>query len=484
VRCIVEGTYELTVIEGEVVDGDTGDQVGGAIVCAEIHPEATYVEVQTDAKGHFAVTITESGDHVYILNVNATGYDSVSITGSIKSGERKYLRLVIEYHPFDLQLSECSGSLGREYTSYSYSGRRSVPFTAQRTVPVLDRYGNPVYDVVVEKVLTGYTWEERTTVYRTEQYTMPVQVLVPKIRTETYVSGWKLVKFGWFVFPAPIISTRLVFDGYTTKTVMQTFTKQVPYEIWVSRSSSTKPDFLKNIFLNQSSNIRNLKEVYTTTVRQVPRTCVETYTAYRIYDYGGTYYSFLPWHSKQTSVIATPRNGYSGSVFLAVESGNGLETRLGSTELRFSAPATTTLTMIPNHASVHIVTVRAFDATGRLVRTCTYRLNVTEFLPSSDSWERYVGTTLEPDQIPPTITATETYTEDLELNKFIPITGKPRGPIYDGGTVGGPLTRFWTVDYMHPERPDGTLNYVNQEAWNLVYDLKIHLQNIINPNNS
>jgi hypothetical protein len=487
IQCTVEGAYKSAIIEGEVVDIDTGGPVAGAVVSAGIDSGLKLIEAVTDANGHFLIGIENTGDHDYDIQVSAVGYDPARVTGSIRSGEQKHLTIKVKYNPFDLRLSDSYGTLSRGYTAYSYSGRRSVPFTAQRIVPVLDRLGNPVYDTVVEKVLAGYTWEERVTLYRTEYYTMPTTILVPRYRTETYLSGWKMVKLGWFSFPVPVFSTRTVFDGYTTRIVLQTFTRQVPYEDWVLKSSPTKPDFLILGSL-PSDRIRNVKEVYDFIIKKVPRTQVETYTAYRIYDYGGEYYSYLPWSSIGTTVIVTMKNGYSGGVFLSAASGGDLELRLGSTVLRGSTTMTTTLTMTPRQAATYSIAVKAFDSRGRLIETCIYWLNAVESLPQPNVWEKYVETALVPDQIPPTITTVKTHTENVEFNQSTVysalLTGKLCGPRYDGGTVGGPMTQFWTVNYMQPVRPDGTMNYINQKAWEQVYDVKIVSQGIINPNNS
>ncbi|MGC8817274.1 MAG: carboxypeptidase regulatory-like domain-containing protein [Candidatus Hadarchaeum sp.] len=478
---------DLTVIWGEVVDSDTGSPVAGAAVVAAMDSGFNY-EVQTDVNGRFVIVVTEDGDHDYVLSFTAIGYDPKTVNGSIKFGENQHLTIGLKYNPFDLQLSESYGTMNRGYTAYSYTGRRFVPFTAQRTVPVLDERGNPVYDVVEERVLTGYTWEERITVYQTETYTVQVSIPVPRYTTVRYVSGWNWVKVGWIYLRLPVYSTRQVLSGYSVKYVTQTLTRQVPHDVWVTRSSTTRPDFLDNPARLQDGSIRNVREIYTVILRQVPRTRVETYTAYRIYDYGGTYYTFLPWSSRQTTVIVTPKNGYSGSVLLRVESG-GLEASLGATELKLSSSTSTTLTMTPRYASTHVLTLRALDPSGRLVRTCSYRLNAIESLPSPESWERYVWTALEPDYIPATIVSTRTYIEEintqtktevpsveLDLSILDTFSGKLGGPIYDGGTFGGPMTRFWTVNYMQPVRPDGTLNYVNQKAWELVYDMKIRAQ--------
>jgi hypothetical protein len=427
-----------TIIEGEIVDSGTGAPISGARVGGEVHSGIIYVNTQADANGHFRIVLPTGENHTYVLNISAVGYDSQTITGSVRSGERKYLHVSINYNPFDLQLSETSGNLTHPYTSHSYSGMYSVPFTAQRTVPVTDARGNPVYDTVEEKAFTGYTWEEKVTRYNT------VTVLLSANGGEWVDTGETFIE-GWFN-PKPALPAGYrwveVSRGYTlgiwTTTTFKkqynaveyyqgqgysvtgyTATKQVPYEVWETRSSTTRPSFLNPILGTISSDysdrIRNLKEVYTITTKLVPRTRVETYTAYRVYDYSGTSYSYLPWDEKRTTVTATPRNGYTGNVRLEVVAGDGVDASVDSSVLSFSSPASTVLHMRPMHASTHTVTVKAYDSNWRLVRIKTYTLNTTESIPSGSYWERYVGTVTRPDVVPATITSTSTSTVDVEV---------------------------------------------------------------------
>lgn len=382
---IIKGQY--SIIEGYVFDSKTGDPVVGASITGEIHSEKKRVDVLVNENGYFIVEILEEGDHDYILNVCAVGYESVALTGSIKSGEHKSLRVSIDYNPFDLRLSESSGSLTRGYKTSSYSLSRLVPFTAQRTVQVLDSNGQPVYDTVEEKKLVGYVWEQLVTSYRLEKYTVGIPTLVPKFRTERYISGWTSFRVGRLMVRIPIFSTRQVFDGYTLKLVPQTFTRLVPYEQWVTKSSST-PDFYANpVTKALRDDVRNLKVIYTTTIRRIPRTITENYTSYRVYNYTGTIYSFLPWDSKQVIIHVIPKNGYTATARLDVIGGDGVVATLSPSLVELASATTATLNLAPVHASSNVVRVRAYDFKGRLVDSHSYSLNLTESLPSdSYSW--------------------------------------------------------------------------------------------------
>lgn len=95
------------------------------------------------------------------------GFEEKEGTRSIEPGQTATFALPLNYHPFDVELSETSGSLTRSYGETTYSGRRSDSYPSQRTVPVLYENGDQVYVEVQENVLDHYTWDELTTEYFT-----------------------------------------------------------------------------------------------------------------------------------------------------------------------------------------------------------------------------------------------------------------------------------------------------------------------------
>lgn|GEM_PF-4142904 len=387
---IIEGEY--SIIEGVVFDAETGTPVGGADVKGEINPEGLCIDVIVDASGHFFVEIMEDGDHDFILKVCAPGYEPVTVAGSIKHGEHKNLRIPVNYDPFDLQLSESSGSLTRGYRESSYLISRLIPFKAQRTVQVLDSKGQPVFDTIEERVLTGYTWEQLVIGYRIEYYTFKVPTLVPKYRTERYVSSWVKARVGRLLVFTPIFSMRQVFDGYILKYVAQTTTRLVPYEHWIVKTSTT-PDFYADIRTKTlRDDVRNPRAIYTTTIRQVPRTRVETYIAYREYSYSGTVSSFLPWENKQVQVKAIPKNGYTNSANFSVSSITGATASLGRTSLNLAVETSTTLNVAPERASSQVIVIKAHDSKGRFIESRNYDFSSVESLPSGSSSDLYIGT--------------------------------------------------------------------------------------------
>ena len=618
-----------TIIDGLVLD-DENQGIENARIAGWASSENVVisVDVETDADGYFRIILPDD-DYEYFLHINENhhgynrthphrGFESRVLQDHIGSGESRHLRISLQYDPFDLEFinpdtgePENSGILARGYTSSSYSGRRSVPFLAQRVVPVLDSSGKPVYDTIEERKPTGYTWEERVTKYRIESvslsptagewvdtgetfveswfnpkpklppgyrwvevrrgYTLGIWTTttfkkqynalehyrsqgysvkpdgveryisgyrtetyrewvpghyetrtrtVTKYQTETYrsweqtgtrtetyrvwvrsgywllwwwvdTSHWEtrtrtIPVYGWVTrtrkvpytvveeyqvwVPGRYVTRTRSVPIYSTRVRGYTATRRVPYEVWETKSSSTPPSLCKPGTLTPRDDIRNVKKTYTITTKRVPRTRVDMYTAHRIYEYGGTRYSFLPWEEKRVTVRVVSKNGYSGDAKLEVEAGDGVNTDADSHVLALSSKALTTLHMKPSHASTHQITVKAYDSNNTLVRALTYKLETIEKLPSPSTWERYVGTTERPSDIPDTVIYTSTGTVDVRMPESITVPKVGGGPIYDGGSgPAGPMTRKYTVDYMKPIREDGTLNYVNEETWQHVY---------------
>ena len=103
-----------------------------------------------------------------------------------------------------------------------------------------------------------------------------------------------------------------------------------------------------------------------------------------------TRYTGESWGPRQTTVTATPRNAYETldapyHVGLATEADEILAT-VGSDELKFTSPASTTLMMRPPtsiSSGTSTVTVKAYDFNGRLVETAWYDLSLaTQSRPS------------------------------------------------------------------------------------------------------
>jgi hypothetical protein len=110
-----------TIVEGTIVDSENEDiLVGGASITGVVYSENFSVNENADANGHFMIVLPSGEDHSYILNISALGYDPKTLPEStIKSGEHVNLgKIRINYHPFDLELGENSGSLTRGRSPY------------------------------------------------------------------------------------------------------------------------------------------------------------------------------------------------------------------------------------------------------------------------------------------------------------------------------------------------------------------------------
>lgn len=281
------------------------------------------------------------------------------------------------------------------YTYYTYV---SVPHYYQYPVyayhEVLDHY-EPVYAyrTVTRQVLDHY---DPVYAYRT------VQDGYKTTRVSSYTKKWRITVEEWDYWGAAYNGTHTImvyteveaagywvgktyswgWAGSREVVLKETFYNlsngQIvtiqPSAVWETRTALTQPAI--------SDSIRNLRANYKITT-----------TRYSVTDY-----SLAEWESRQTTVTATPKNGYTGDVQLVAEA-NSVEAMLGSTRLNFSSSAWTTLMMRPyssTSGSSHSITIRAYDSNERLVETRGYDLNLsTKPKPAAYIWSstdyRYVS---------------------------------------------------------------------------------------------
>jgi hypothetical protein len=114
------------VIEGNIVDNELGTPVGGASIAGKVRSDVIHVNVQADENGRFRVVLPRTlaeGNHTFMFNVSAPGYDNRLVTGTLRRGDTRHVEIRLNYNPFDLALSENAGSLAREWTSFTvYAG--------------------------------------------------------------------------------------------------------------------------------------------------------------------------------------------------------------------------------------------------------------------------------------------------------------------------------------------------------------------------
>jgi hypothetical protein len=96
------------------------------------------------------------------------------------------------------------------------------------------------------------------------------------------------------------------------------------------------------------------------------------------------------WPERKVTITVSPKNGYENEVRLRIEGGN-IDFTLDRNVLRFSSPATATLTLLPRSTLPHgtyTLTVTATDSTGRFSRCRSYTLTLSTQRRQSSSSQR------------------------------------------------------------------------------------------------
>jgi len=473
--------YSVTVtgvpgIDGTVVDNETGLPVVGAAITGEAYPGAIAISATTNADGYFFIPLPKEENHTYVLNIGAAGYDPLTVTGSAKAGERENLgKIGINYNPFGVELSENSGSIARGYSSStSYTG-------SSLTGWVFDHWEYIEKFALSDSRLATY---RNSSSYKLEEEREPGHYgtrtrAVAKSRTDSVSLS---ADAGWAVRLAYAVLGYTVTANYSTVTTTKynyhytTYYSLSNKGTWImltGNSTSFTTDkgsgfvdgpakigalWFETVYARTgtSTETRQVLSSYTAS-KQVSYTEMESYqefvpgalTGYKLYgrvEKNTTYsnyttsYSSLSWGSEQTTVAATPRNGYTGSVKLTT-SADGVQASLGSSVLTFASPARTTITMTPNDStsgSPHLVTIRAYDSNGRLVRTRTYDLSLSSSKPADYSWP--TSSTSYRNAWVPVTSATLTVKTVL-----LPLRCSLDGPIYVNGSYWGTGEQTQTV---------------------------------------
>lgn len=126
------------VIEGRVFDGASGEPLPASVSLRLLSASReNLVEGRADENGRFRF-ILQRENFSYELGFSHPGYENRRLSGEIGTGEYQYVEAGLQYDPFDLVLSENSGSLSK--TEGNEWGAKQV------TVTVLPKngYGNLV----------------------------------------------------------------------------------------------------------------------------------------------------------------------------------------------------------------------------------------------------------------------------------------------------------------------------------------------------
>lgn len=460
----------LTIIEGIVLDNETGDPVGGAEVSGSVSSELTPIDLIADENGNFRVSLPRDlspGMHTFALRGDAPGYENTLVMGILEYGDTFYVQIDLHYDPFDVELTPASDSLTRSwfssttYTSSSTSTSITWGGPYKYMGPDEDDAVREVYEAAEgwkvedaytpEEYISGYgqTWVSgyyttvTTTWYETEPYKVLEWVEKPVYKTETYISGWTVewIDFGFFSFPfpTPVYSTRQVYAGTQGKWVTRTYYNVV-------KKTNTSQEWVGGYWATDYSS-----PVYST--RQV----LSGYDIYRAKSttttssHYATDYSPQSWSSVQATVTVTPKNGYENLVQLESAPASGIQAQLDSAQLTFSSPAQTTLTLTPYDSTSggsYPVSVKASDAGGRSVETQTYNLNLTSSKPAAYSWSASSTSYEEPSEEPEEPEEPEPPEGETRLTiKTVNQNGDLiNGPIYLGADYKG--TRSWTGEVL------------------------------------
>jgi hypothetical protein len=382
------------VLEGMVFDSETGEGVGGARILGEAHSETIPIDIAADENGYFRISLPR-GDHTYAFNVSAIGYDPKAMEGSVRAGERKYLRIPLDYNPFDLGLAENSGALERDWLPYAltstYEYRMGTSFSAYKLN--VRKLGGHVYNT--GEITSNQYYRERvwvpprvfnsTGAFLGHDYLTGREVNSSDYIGKEFIAGDsnELNLHKLTGCPTPLRNVRykarvITVDGHYEL-------RYAGYRTWGGWAILALPDPHWMHFQGTSSYGWGV-----TIPRQDFAITYSDYLNLRLADYyrnNGSFirtdnldYSLTPWDNLETTIIATPRNGYQGSVRLGVEVDNGVQCDLGQEELSFTSSAQTTLTMRAGEGAsdgLRLIRVKAYDSNGRLVRTRTFSLSLS-----------------------------------------------------------------------------------------------------------
>jgi hypothetical protein len=382
-------------LEIEVLDNDDNSiKVANARVSGEIGSDVRAIDENTDADGKLIIENLEVGVHSYNLAISAPGYENGTFVDNfvIEDGKVITLKLRLKYDPFDMQLGENSGSLTRGWVENRYYLLVTENRLATRQIVTAYR-GEPSYGP-----------QSRGIQYPSKLYTsqVPREASYNSSFWEGFLKNYYDTIYGTAnnpfrreVRPNPFqYFTRgsstyyLSTDGsssyngkplYTWQTSPQSGYLETArgfkafqgfYSSWVTmpvynglfiKYYVAAPTYYYEIDDRPGSVVDSV----VTPIYGTEQYTIYTNTRYEVVDH-----ALDNWGSKQTTITATPRNGYTDSVKLSLEFDNGIEAALGSSELHFFSPATTTLTLRPKpdtHGSPHSASLKAYDSNGRLV---------------------------------------------------------------------------------------------------------------------
>jgi hypothetical protein len=430
-----------TVIEGNIVDNELGTPVGGASIAGKVRSNVIHVNVQADENGRFRVVLPRTlaeGNHTFMFNVSAPGYDNRRVTGTLRRGDTRHVEIRLNYNPFDVEILPDSDNMVQDFLPFTtYAGSSGWQFHRWQHIEdlALDDPRVPIF-----RDDSNFKLESITSLVRVRdgywKYT-PVYGWGPwnhlsTTTREVTQSEWNNTQVGttYITFPQPKTQIRTT----TTKWTDHVYTTYYVYDyryynrnwhgLWwgpwflVDTGTWGTPEWRGKTFTRGGGWFDGWKRVYTFNRTEAVHTdtnyMVQFVTHRRlwirtgttrvwippVYENQKTGYSLsgrvdrnthfyrtdfapLPWESRHATVTVTPRNNYTDVARLEVENNASVRAELGQRELRLGSPAQTTLTLRPyEHAGgSHTITVRAYDDNGRLVEVDNLNLCLTSNRP-------------------------------------------------------------------------------------------------------
>ncbi len=355
--------YTRTILEGIVIDSETKEQIENANLVGEAHSEVVPLSMTTDESGNFKTVLPHSlepGLHDFFLDTSATAYDEKRVTGTIQVDETENVTIELNYHPFDLILSEESGQMNRNWKENKHEETITENFTDTRKV--VDHYETePEYEISeaspfysVQNAITDLKNESGETVEKLES------------RNEDW----------WFQYCSR--------NGRINNTDMEPNSQQ-DFEYGFQAYQGFTDWRNHRIFNNKTGKYYNVKVPHffkflkETGKYKIPVYRKEEYTRWRTKAYEITKYTLDKWKNKQITIKTIPRNNYENKIILQTNSEENLQTKTGKNTLHPHSTTQTTLTLNPSNKTretTHKIPIKTYSSTGRQVQTKQYQLDL------------------------------------------------------------------------------------------------------------
>ncbi len=356
----------VTVLEGIVVDNETGERIEGTRLIGEAHSKIVPLSMKTNKSGYFETTLPNSlepGIHHFFLDASANAYDNKRISGTILVNEIENIVVKLNYHPFDLALSKENGEMTRGWKENKYIHKKIENFTDTRQV--VDHYeeepqyrisSNPSFHSQVGAVEDLKDYSKKTLEKlgnKNEKWWLKYCQTHPNGMAFNYdmeSNSQQDFEYGFQHFQG-FISWQLY--PVQRKFYEKTYYVQIP---------------LRYRYLEECGKY------------EIPVYREEEYTRWRTKTYEITDHFPENWENKKFTVTAIPRNNYDNKIILLPGTENGISAKAKKTVLIPNSPAKTTISINPSakiHGSIHPIKIEGYNPKGRHVQTKQYNLNLT-----------------------------------------------------------------------------------------------------------